>query len=246
MRSNLELRRAFANSDHGFVHFVRRTRKALRHISVPAPRVITLPIRLVYTAIRGAWYVGFRVLVAEPIFKSYCAKVGKRFRADAYVHWVQGHGRIIIGDDVTIEGKCSIGFGSRFSDSPTLTIGDRTGIGHGCVLVTAREITIGNDCRIAAFSTFRDSPGHPLDPEARRRGDPPHEDVVRPVVLEDNVWIGANVIVNPGVRIGEGSVVASGSVVSSSVPPFSLVAGNPARRIGVVGAAAAANSSPEA
>jgi chloramphenicol O-acetyltransferase type B len=50
-------------------------------------------------------------------------------------------------------------------------------------------------------------------------------------VIEDNVWIGRNAIIFPGVRIGEGSVVAMGTVVMNSIPPNTVVAGNPARQI---------------
>jgi acetyltransferase-like isoleucine patch superfamily enzyme len=49
-----------------------------------------------------------------------------------------------------------------------------------------------------------------------------------PVVIEDKVWIGFNVIILKGVRVGEGAVVAAGSVVTKDVPPYCVVAGNPA------------------
>jgi acetyltransferase-like isoleucine patch superfamily enzyme len=52
---------------------------------------------------------------------------------------------------------------------------------------------------------------------------------VRPIVVEDDCWIGANVVILPGVTIGRHSVVAAGSVVTHNVPPFSVVGGNPAR-----------------
>nr|WP_276612123.1 DapH/DapD/GlmU-related protein [Kineococcus vitellinus] len=51
----------------------------------------------------------------------------------------------------------------------------------------------------------------------------------RPIVIEDDVWIGAGCIVLPGRRIGTGSIVGAGSVVVSDVPPWTVVAGNPAR-----------------
>src|SRR5260221_9818507 len=53
----------------------------------------------------------------------------------------------------------------------------------------------------------------------------------RPIHIERNVWIGFDSCVLPGVRIGEGSVVGARSVVVEDVPPFSVVAGNPARLI---------------
>ena len=49
------------------------------------------------------------------------------------------------------------------------------------------------------------------------------------IVIEDEVWIGANVVVTAGTRIGKHSVVAAGSVVTKDVPPYCVVAGNPAR-----------------
>lgn len=53
-----------------------------------------------------------------------------------------------------------------------------------------------------------------------------------PTIIEDEVWIGANVVVLAGVRIGKGAVVGAGAVVTKSVEPFQIVAGVPARRIG--------------
>lgn len=52
-----------------------------------------------------------------------------------------------------------------------------------------------------------------------------------PVVIENDVWLGANVMVLPGVRIGEGAVVGAGSVVTRSIPAMTVAAGNPARVI---------------
>jgi len=53
----------------------------------------------------------------------------------------------------------------------------------------------------------------------------------RPIVVEDGAWIGAQALITAGVRIGRNSVVAGGSVVTRDVPPFSVVAGNPARLV---------------
>jgi acetyltransferase-like isoleucine patch superfamily enzyme len=56
-------------------------------------------------------------------------------------------------------------------------------------------------------------------------------DAIKPVIMEDSVWIGCNVTVLKGVRIGNGAIIAAGSVVTKDVSPKSLVGGNPARLI---------------
>lgn len=50
-----------------------------------------------------------------------------------------------------------------------------------------------------------------------------------PVVIEDDVWLGARVIVLPGIRIGRGAVVGAGAIVTKDVPPYAVCVGNPAR-----------------
>ena len=72
---------------------------------------------------------------------------------------------------------------------------------------------------------------HPLHPEQRKTHLPPAPDEVKPIVIGNNVWIGDNVKIMPGVTIGDGAVIAAGSVVGGAVPPNTLVAGYPARKL---------------
>jgi maltose O-acetyltransferase len=53
----------------------------------------------------------------------------------------------------------------------------------------------------------------------------------QPVSIEDDVWIGARVIILPGVRIGQGSIIGAGAVVAKNIPSYSICVGNPARII---------------
>ena len=53
----------------------------------------------------------------------------------------------------------------------------------------------------------------------------------RPVYIGNDVWIGDRVLILPGVHIGDGSIIAAGAVVTKDVPPYSIVAGVPARKI---------------
>lgn len=114
------------------------------------------------------------------------------------------------------------------ADQPGAVI--RIGAGtrvHGSGIHAESSITIGKRCLIAANCQLFDSNGHviALDDPARRldtAGTP------RPIVLEDDVWLGTGVIVLPGTHIGAGSVIAAGSVVGGIVPPRTLMRGNPA------------------
>jgi acetyltransferase-like isoleucine patch superfamily enzyme len=235
-------RRALAISTHPAARAARRIRAALRAASLPAPRVVVRPALAVVLAVRNLYYFAARVFVCEPLFKAYCLEYGRNLHTGVFLHWVQGRGDIVLGDDVTFDGKSSITFAARYTERPMLRVGDRTGINHNVTLVIGREITVGCDCRIASNVAIFDVNGHPADPEARRAGMPPSSEEVKPVRIGDNVWVGRNAIIHPGVTIGDGSIVSAGSVVVSDVPPLSVVAGNPARKIGALGAAAASAS----
>ncbi|MBI2392743.1 MAG: acyltransferase [Deltaproteobacteria bacterium] len=228
----VSLRRFFARSEHPVARTVRTVYRGARSVSVPAPRAVVVPLRLAYVAARDAYDFSFRVLVAEPMFKAACKRYGRRLRTDNFIHWVQGSGDLIVGDDVAIDGKCSFSFASRFSDHPTLEIGDRTEIGHDCTFTVAKAIRIGKRCRLSAGSWFFDSNGHPVhDAAARAAGAPPSDAEVRPITIGDDVWIGGRCIIFPGTVIGDGCVISAGSIVRGTVPPYSLIAGNPAKKI---------------
>ena len=224
-------RQQVALSDKAWARTARSIRRGLLGFSLPIPHGAARVLVRIFHGARVAWYTLRRVLIAEPLFKGYCASYGRNLRTGIFVHFVQGGGAIEAGDDVLVDGKSSFLFATRFSDRPTLVIGDRTGIGHDCTFAVARRIEIGADCRIARGVWMFDSPGHPSEPEARRLGKPPEADQVRPIIIGNNVWVGGFSIIFPGVSIGEGSVIAAGSVVVADVPAYTVMAGNPARRI---------------
>jgi acetyltransferase-like isoleucine patch superfamily enzyme len=104
-------------------------------------------------------------------------------------------------------------------------LGERTVINFGCLLDGRKfAITTGSDVSIGPEATILTLGHDPRSPEfADKGGD---------VVIGDRVWIGYRAIILPGITIGEGAVVGAGSVVTRDVPPFAIVAGNPARIIG--------------
>jgi len=222
-------RRYLATSERPFARFVRFVYKRCTRFSVPAPRVIVRPMLWAFLAWRSCWHFVLRVFLCEPILKAYFTQYGRNFVGNCHLPWISGKGHIIVGDNVEISGKLMVQFGARFKDHPTLIIGDNSGIGHQCRFVVANRITIGRDCTISGECWIADSNGHPSDPSARLARKPPAADEVRPVVIGDGVWIGRCCLIFPGVKIGAGSIVSAGSVVRGHVPPFSVVAGNPAK-----------------
>ena len=125
------------------------------------------------------------------------------------------------GVDVNIEAAAVV-------NSPDeVRIGDRSGIGIECILdgpvVIGRDVMMGPRCHLIALN-------HAVDDVERPMREQGHADK-RPIVIEDDVWLGASVVVLPGVRIGTGSVIGAGSVVTRDVPAYAVVGGNPARVI---------------
>ncbi len=119
-----------------------------------------------------------------------------------------------------------------------ISIGDYCFI-SGAAIIASSDVHIGNHVFIAGGVTIVDSDFHPMDPAARmidtvlistvgnKTMRPSFESL--PVIIEDNVWIGFNATILKGVTIGEGSVIEPGAVVLKSVPPGSIVSGNPAQ-----------------
>lgn len=223
------LRRHLATSPRRFPRFVRWAYRSINNLSVPAPKVIVRPLVWIFLLVRDAYYFAMRVFICEPFFKSHCTQYGRNLHTDAHLHWVSGKGDIVIGDNVSVVGKVCIGFAARFSDRPMLRIGDNTGIGGDCAFTIGKLIEIGRNCNLSGGIQVMDSNGHDTDPTSRWNRQPPQHEDVRPVIIRDNVWIGKCCIIFPGVKIGEGSVISAGSVVRMHVPPYSVVAGNPAK-----------------
>lgn len=219
------------HSNHPLARAARATYHGINNFSIPAPRWIFRPLLALFVALRQIYYFLVRVLVCEPFFKAYCYEYGKNVHTGVFIHWFLGKGRLIVGNDVIVDGKCTFAFAVRYVENPTIRIGDRVMIGHGSAFTVGREITIGNHVLIAPGAEIFDTPGHPTDPALRRTGSPALPSDVRPVRIEDDAWIGHDARIFPGVTVGKGSVVAEGAQVMTNVPPYVIVAGNPARQI---------------
>lgn len=115
--------------------------------------------------------------------------------------------------------------------SGNLIIGERTVINSGCVLYTGNGILIGNDVAIAANCTFA-----PVNHEYHHRDMLIRQQGFRPskggIIIEDDVWIGANCVLLDGSILRQGCIVAAGSVVRGEVSAYSVNAGQPLAVIG--------------
>jgi acetyltransferase-like isoleucine patch superfamily enzyme len=218
-----------ATSDEGLPQIVRKLKHEVQNFELPVPLPVVRPMLWGYLAARSTYEAGLRVFIAQPVFRAYCKECGPGLRTGEFIHFVQGKGTMILGSNVWLDGKSTFTFASRFSDEPTLVIGDNTGIGNGCSFAVGKRITIGKNCILSGQTSIFDSSGHPSDPVARRNHEPPPREEVRPVTIGDDVWIGKQSIIFPGVRIGDGAIVSAGSVVRRHVPPYAVVAGNPAQ-----------------
>ena len=204
--------------------------------SLPVPSSLKPAASFAYHAdslVKGVYKRLVSALYREPLFRGRCEKVGARLGL-ALLPEAYNHTRIWLGDDVVCHGKLGIYSGRAFDD-PRLVIGNRVSIGHQVTISCNREVVIEDDVLIAGQCTITDNDGHPVDAEQRCAGAPPPAESTRPVRICRRAWIGAGVVILKGVTIGEDSIVGAGSVVTSSVPAGTIVAGNPARVIRMIG-----------
>ncbi len=169
-------------------------------------------------------------------------KVGQNTVITADYAFKRFHSRLdpalIIGADCTMDGvHFALGEGGRME------------IGHHCyftnaVLLCELEIVIGDYVVIGWNATIADTDFHPIAPAERiadaiacsplGKGRQRPEIAKRPVIVEDDVWIGPNATILKGVRLGSGCYVEAGSLITRDVAPRTRVAGNPAQVVGEI------------
>ena len=128
---------------------------------------------------------------------------------------------------VNVDKSSTIYYGTEIRDSFKLSIGRGSVIGDKALLDARNGIEIKRNVNISSnVSIYTEQHDH-RDKDFRCNSNASFK-----VIINDRAWIGPNVIILPSVTIGEGAVVAAGSVVTHDVPPFTIVAGIPAKKIG--------------
>jgi len=123
---------------------------------------------------------------------------------------------------VGVNRKCII---TTLRRNAEIKIGNNSGF-SGTVIAAAGNIKIGSNVLCGANTTITDYDWHGIDPDKRNKSAEP-----KPVVIEDNVWLGLNSVVLKGVIIGKNSVIGANSVVTKNIPANVIAAGNPCRVI---------------
>lgn len=186
--------------------FVSHFRKAFFKIRANFFTLVACPLRILYWRIQGM-HLGHGTKIAK-----------------LQVTWPH---QVALGRKCLIEHLVYFHYDGIYSDGPSIIIGDNCFVGCGCEFNISSYLRIGNNCLIASGTRFIDH-NHGITVGALI-GDQPR--VSGAITVESDVWIGANCIILKGIHIGQGSIIGAGSVVTKSVPPYSIVAGVPARLI---------------
>lgn len=142
----------------------------------------------------------------------------KKSRQEQYLYlneWLHS-----IGEKSLIKAPFNCDFGDNIS------IGSNTVVNLNCIIFDRAMVNIGNNVLIGPNCALYTSI-HPIDYATRNA----NMMIAEPIAIEDNVWLGGNVVVMPGVTIKSGSVIGAGSVVTKDVEANTFVAGNPAKVI---------------
>ena len=169
------------------------------------------------------------------ILKSHGVVFGKNIQIPSKVLWLIRGARITIGDNFYLSSGNGVNpIASNLSadvyvePGAALTIGNNVGMSSTRLWIH-ESARIGNNVKIGGCVLITDTDAHPMDYVARRSSNEGTKSA--PVVIEDDVWIGAHCIILKGVTIGARSIIGAGSVVTKSIPADCVAAGNPCRVI---------------
>ena len=169
------------------------------------------------------------------ILKTHGVVFGKNIQIPGKVSWLIRGARITIGDNFYLSSGNGVNpIASNLQadvyvePGATLTIGNNVGMSSTRLWIH-ESARIGNNVKIGGCVLITDTDAHPMDYVARRSSNEGTKSA--PVVIEDDVWVGAHCIILKGVTIGARSIIGAGSVVTKSIPADCVAAGNPCKVI---------------
>lgn len=167
------------------------------------------------------------------------------FYSDSMLQLLNVKVKNLTGDNKKINfgSKCNVSVNIFLNRKGSINIGNYVYINQGCSLRIDHNLTIGSNCMFGPNVTIWDTDNHPLSAKMRFEQTieipnitalDSYESSGGDINIGDNVWIGMDALVLGGVTIGNGSIVSARSVVTNDIPPMTIVAGVPARKIGDV------------
>lgn len=167
--------------------------------------------------------------------KAHGVVFGKNLCVPGKVLWSICGGKIKIGDNFYFSSGYGVNpISSNLQGAIYMEKGASLKIGNNVGMSSTRmwihdSVTIGDNVKIGACVLITDTDAHPLDYLARRSSNEGTKSA--PIVIEDDVWVGAHSIILKGITIGVRSIIGAGSVVVRSIPADCVAAGNPCKVI---------------
>lgn len=174
--------------------------------------------------------------IAMILYTGYCKRGFQRFGSTSRIrpkfNVLVGEKYISVGEECYFGKDVQLTATDSFEGqtfSPSITIGNNCSIHDHAHVTAINRICIGNNVRTGKNVLITDNAHGASDPALLEIA-PNHRPLYSkgPVIIEDNVWIGAKSSIMPGVTIGRGAIIGAGSVVTKDIPAYALAAGNPA------------------
>jgi acetyltransferase-like isoleucine patch superfamily enzyme len=180
---------------------------------------------------RIIFHILHKISVSKAIRKMFWKHLGLRIGQGTYigkstkVTWPH---QLKLGDNCRLEHNIYFHYDGIYSNGPSICIGNNVFIGNNTEFNITDKITIGDHCLIGAGSRFIDH-NHGIAKEHLMRGQkaPKQE-----IILEEDVWLGCNVVILMGIKIDKGAIVAAGAIVNKNIPAYEIWGGVPAKKIG--------------
>lgn len=149
---------------------------------------------------------------------------GCKIDPDAHMGYAEsGKGKIILGNNVIIRHGCVIR-----TSSGLIKIGSNVVVNYHCIMHAFGGITIGNNTLLSPnVQLYAQNHGIAKNKPIRNQ-----DNILAPIFIGSDVWIGAGSIITGGVTINNGAVIGAGSIVTKDIPAYEIWAGNPAKKIG--------------